>query len=321
MKNRSIWRFRIVVFFLILALTGMYGWTVSLAQTGGEIYFSETGHLVTGEFFGAFQAADEPLLLYGYPITEAFTEPQTGRVVQYFQKTRFELYPEHPQGENVQISPLGAYLYTPGEPLPVPAGNAACVTFGETGFSVCHAFLDFFEKYGGVEQFGLPISNFENQDNRIVQYFERARFEWHPDRPAGQRVVLANLGISYFDLLRENRNRLSPVSSNNLVATVLSLEPSIFPLSPVTGLSGEQMVFVIVRDQNNRLVSGAQVELTVISPGGEQVVYPAGTTNELGIARQEFDFEVEKVGTVRVIARVRYQDLTAEQETSFRIWW
>lgn len=321
MKIRSIWMIRIPILFLILALTGMFGWTDTLAQTGGDIYFPETGHRITGEFFTAFQAAEEPLLLYGYPITEAFTEPQTGRVVQYFQKTRFELYPEQPQGENVRISPLGSYLYTPGEPLPVPVGGAACRSFEETEYTVCHAFLEFFDQYGGVEQFGPPISGFESQDARIVQYFERARFEWRPERPAGQRVILTNLGTRYFELLQENRNRLNPISSDNLVATVLELKASVFTVSPVTGLAGEQTVFVVVRDQNNRFLSNAQVDLVVSFPDGSQVSHPMASTNSVGITQAKFSYRMDDVGTVRLVARVRYQALVTQQEASFRTWW
>ena len=46
--------------------------------------------------------------------------------------------------------------------------------------------------------FGLPISEpFETSiegQQVLVQWFERARFEWHPNNPAAYRVQLGRLG-------------------------------------------------------------------------------------------------------------------------------
>lgn len=313
--------FRTLLFFIILALSGVTGGKPSLAQTGGEIYFPETGHRVTGEFFSAFQAAPEPLLLYGYPITEAYADPVTGRIVQYFQRMRFELHPEEPAGEHVQLTPLGTYLYTPGEELPLPGGAAACRSFEDGEIQVCYSFLDFFDAYGGEEQFGRPISNIESHDERIVQYFERARLEWRPERPAGQRVVLTDLGVRYFNLLKENRNRLEPASANNMLVTVLELKASVFPALPVSGRTGEQTVFVSVRDQNNRPLAGARVELVVTPPGGDGVHYGLEATDPRGLTQITFPFSARQVGLVQMKVEIRYQDMSEQQEASFRAWW
>jgi L,D-transpeptidase-like protein len=42
-------------------------------------------------------------------------------------------------------------------------------------------FLSFWRERGGVLIFGYPLSEEIVEDGRIVQYFERARFEYHPD--------------------------------------------------------------------------------------------------------------------------------------------
>ncbi len=47
--------------------------------------------------------------VYGYPITEQFVGRE-GRLVQYFQRARFELHPELTAGLRVQLTPLGRAL-------------------------------------------------------------------------------------------------------------------------------------------------------------------------------------------------------------------
>ena len=65
-------------------------------------------------------------------------------------------------------------------------------------------FKQYWEANGGLAQFGYPISeefeerNAEDGRTYIVQYFERARFEHHPEHPPDQRVLLGLLGKQVF---------------------------------------------------------------------------------------------------------------------------
>ena len=106
--------------------------------------------------------------------------------------------------------------YEPGGQLNIN-NTSGCQLF-RTGYRVCFAFLDFYKANGGATQFGNPISPFEFHENLIVQYFEMARFEWRADRPEGQRVVITDLGRTYFDQLGEDPAHLKPV--NPLDATI-----------------------------------------------------------------------------------------------------
>ncbi len=60
--------------------------------------------------------------------------------------------------------------------------------FSQTGHTLRGTFLDYFNQHGGLTQFGYPITEEfvegEGTDNKPlqVQYFERARFELHPDK-------------------------------------------------------------------------------------------------------------------------------------------
>ena len=64
-------------------------------------------------------------------------------------------------------------------PLNLPGGQS--IFFDETGHNVRHGFLKYFNARGGLAAFGLPLTEESVERGRTVQYFERARFEYHPE--------------------------------------------------------------------------------------------------------------------------------------------
>ncbi len=77
-------------------------------------YFSETGHNLMGKFLEYWQRTGG-LPIYGYPLSEAFTErsKSDGKeyVVQYFERNRLELHPELAgTAYEVQLGLLGSEL-------------------------------------------------------------------------------------------------------------------------------------------------------------------------------------------------------------------
>ena len=84
----------------------------------------------------------------------------------------------------------------PGPPVGDAPGRRY---FPETGHRVSGRFLAYWEQHGGLPQFGYPLSEEFTQvleDGRAytVQYFERARFEDHPENPEPHRVLLGQFG-------------------------------------------------------------------------------------------------------------------------------
>jgi len=157
-------------------------------------FFPETGHTVQGAFLDFWERRGG-LDIFGYPISEEFTEG--GRTVQYFQRARFEWHPENPDPYKVQLGLLGSEIYGPADP-PVPnwvtPWNPRARYFAATGHVVTEAFLDFFDKRGGLDIFGYPITEAMMEGGRIVQWFQRAKMEWHPENPDPWKVQLALLG-------------------------------------------------------------------------------------------------------------------------------
>jgi len=242
-------------------------WVSVRAQTQEQDpqYFSETGHNVKGDFLNFYNSNPNATFLYGYPITEEFTS-KDGKTVQYFQRARFEYRADLPDGQRVQATQLGRVTYVSTGPLNV-SNTFACRTYTENGYPVCFAFLEFFDQYGGVTQFGYPISGFEYHENKIVQYFEKTRLEWQPWKVEGQRVVVSDLGRMYFDALGEDVGLLSPVKPLDSTNTnIISLQVRAFAWKAVTLATDSQLIFVIVQDQNLQPVANASCTTTVHWP-------------------------------------------------------
>jgi len=291
----------------------------AIAQSETVQFFPETGHYVKGNLLHFYQSSPNPRLVFGYPLTEEITS-KDGKTVQYFQRARFELRKDLPEAQRVQLTPLGQVLYQRSDQLRLE-NTSGCDPF-PTGYSVCLAFLDFFKANGGVAQFGNPISPFQFQENLIVQYFEKARFEWRADRPEGQRVVLTDLGRFYFDQLGEDPALLKPVTPlDATINPVLSIKAHAFVAKPLTGSSGQQTVYVIVQSQTLQAVSNATGKATIYWPDGRTEEY-FFTTNKSGLGTVTLNFVDQKQGElVPIDIVVVYQGLGSRTRTSFRVWY
>ena len=308
---------------LIILITSSLGWTNATAQQSRQLYFPETGHIVSGEFLEAYERVAAPQLLYGYPITEMFKDPSTGYYIQYFEKARFELHMDAPAELRVKLTPIGQFVYNPGPALPKLESSQGCNYFPETEFQVCYSFLEFFKKHGGVAQFGYPISNFEDRNGRVVQYFQIASLEWHPELPLGKQVIVSDLGRRYFDVRGENPDLLKAVKpANFLPRTILKLHVQAFPQNSVTALKGQQTIFIVVQDQNLFPVQGANVTLKLATPQGSEIQLPSpAVTDENGITKISFAFNAKTQGLAQVKVYVEYQNMGASTITSYRLWW
>jgi hypothetical protein len=295
------------------------------AQQGGQ-YFPETGHNVVGEFWTFYQGVPDASIVFGLPLTEAFASADgSGLTVQYFQRARLELHADQPIGSRVQVSLLGTRLYQPGLPSVNVITPGACRVF-RTGFGVCYDFLLFFDQHGGEARFGDPISAFVFlPDGRLVQYFERVRFEWHPELAAGQNVLLTDLGQEYFNELNEDPLRLNPAQplSSDIVTRppVLSLHAMAFVGKAVTLETDTQKIFVVVQDQALAPVVGATGLVTVHLTDGTSLTYPV-VTDANGVSTvPAVAFIGQTPGElVLVDVQIAYQGMTSGSTTSFRIW-
>ena len=158
-------------------------------------FFPETRHAVAGAFL-RYWDQHGGLARFGFPLTAVFE--LGGRRVQYFERARFEHHPENPAPHDVQLGLLTSYL-TAGRVFDSAPARPSGRYFPETGHTLDGVFLAYWQARGGLAAYGYPISEELREVNQAdgreytVQYFERARFEHHPERAGTPFEVLLGL--------------------------------------------------------------------------------------------------------------------------------
>jgi uncharacterized lipoprotein YbaY/heat shock protein HslJ len=191
----------------------------AIAATGQQQCFAQTGYCVRGRFL-TYWRQNGGLAVFGLPLSGEASEG--GFNAQYFERQRFELHPENAAPYDVLLGRLGDELlkrqgvdwFTLAK---ADGPRAGCQYFAETQHNVCnqpagHTFLIYWRTHGlefdgkpgksyqeSLALFGLPLSEPRMETNTsgdtvLTQWFERARFEYHPNNPVNARVLLGRLG-------------------------------------------------------------------------------------------------------------------------------
>lgn len=182
-----------------------------------ERHFPETGHTVSGIFLN-FWDHNGGLPVFGYPMTDQMEEEDDNGDtfnVQYFERQRFEHHPANAGTPyEVLLGRLGVQMLQADgrdwESFPTADPNAEHY-FAETGHAIAPEFWSYWSSHGldfgddgisfgeSLALFGYPISEPEMAENSsgdmvMTQWFERARFEFHPDNDEPYQVLLGRLG-------------------------------------------------------------------------------------------------------------------------------
>lgn len=175
-------------------------------------YFPETQHNVAAPLMDYWNANGGWRNL-GLPISELFREVYADgswKLVQYFERQILELnLPAKDGAPLVTSSLIGYSAYAPPDaraPVPAFTSDAAHQYFPQTQHSLNNGFKAYWEAHGGLTAFGYPITeefSGTTPDGRtyVAQIFERARFEWWPDR-VGQPDEITQ-GLLVEDLMRQ----------------------------------------------------------------------------------------------------------------------
>lgn len=165
-------------------------------------FFRETGHYLGGAFATRWREGGG-LSEFGYPITGELTVPEPGsgraRTVQYFERNRFDYFPELINTQfAVQLGRLGetSLQQTGVNWFSLPrreVGDENCLFFSETGQQICSPFRERWEQSGGLMRHGLPLTDAFEENGRLAQYFERSRFELHPNNAPDFQIQLGLL--------------------------------------------------------------------------------------------------------------------------------
>ena len=204
------------------------------------------------------------LPVFGYPITTAANEvnADTGQtyLTQWLERNRMEDHPENAGTPyRVLLGLLGKERLKqlgrdPGAEPRESGPKAGCLWFDQTGHNVCNiqgtlGFKTYWESNGlkiagldayaqSLQLFGLPLTEPKtetnaNGDTVLTQWFERARFEWHPGNPDQFKVLLGLLGKE----VRGGNPGLPPTSAPppvtpGIPTATATVIPTVTPVAP-----------------------------------------------------------------------------------------
>lgn len=237
--------------------------------------FPETGKTVCSGFL-KYWTEHGGVTRQGFPISREFQEVSDidGKTytVQYFERAVYEYHPEHQPPYDVLLSLLGTIQYRSKYPdgvpeleelesLPPEMRPEGGAIFPQTGKEVRGIFLDYWLANGGPLQYGYPISNafIERSQldgiERIVQYFERSIFEYHPENPPADYVQVALSGRFQIE-----RKYPGGVAEAELTATVTPAQApateqpqsTTIPTPPVADAELNALIAAVAANPNDR---------------------------------------------------------------------
>lgn len=174
--------------------------------------------------FASYWQTNGGLAVFGYPITHAHNERNADLdielLTQWAERHRLESHPQNAAPYNILLGRMGAerlaHLGRNSAQADRESGpQPGCLWFEETGHNVCdqepgRGFRTYWETHGlnvegldaynrSLQLFGFPLTAVQMETNSsgdtvLTQWFERARFEWHPNNPDAFKVLLGRLG-------------------------------------------------------------------------------------------------------------------------------
>lgn len=236
---------------VVLIMVVVWGWQPATSVQADQRCFGETGYCIDGRI-REFWEQNGGLAVFGFPISNLEQMVIDGNPITYqrFERNRIELHPNNQRPYDVQLGRLGAdRLNQQGRDwfgFAKSSDTGGCRAFAETGHAVCGDILSAWRSNGiqldenrtiteaeSLALFGLPLSGVQTEtlsDGKQyqVQWFERARFELHPENPAPFNVLLGLLGNE------DQTFRTQPTATPVPVATP---KPTVSPFVPEANMN------------------------------------------------------------------------------------
>lgn len=194
--------------------------------------------------FAQYWETNGGIPVFGYPTTPLYDAKTAdgSALAQMVERNRLEYHPELPPPYDMLLGRLGSdRLEAQGRDwhdAPYGKPQSGCWYASETRHTVCDqepglGFLTFYRTHGlelgdpGISEreslalWGFPLTEpaYETNaagDRVLTQWFERARFEYHPDKPPIYRVLLGLLGREAWGAAGRPRTSTQPIPGANL---------------------------------------------------------------------------------------------------------
>jgi hypothetical protein len=275
--------------------------------------------------FREFWSENGGLAVFGLPLTPDRSETVGDQKfkVQYFERARFEYHKGDPLPYDMLLGRIGAdRLSAQGRDWQTfpKADPKTPHYFAETGHAIAPQFWGFWSRNGlefdgnkrgksmaeSLALFGYPISEAQMEPGSdgnmyLTQWFERAKFEYHPENQAPYDVLLGLLGA---EVLRDKQARPEPAGDETAIGC---------PENAPAAAEGAQAWMANRRpaapDMTNSLcarltvggaaVAGAQVAAVVHFNYGDTSIGPAMTGAD---GQVQIDFNIGKARHRSVVA-------------------
>jgi hypothetical protein len=285
-------------------------------------YFEETGFDVSGEFLKHFESHGG-LEIFGYPISAVYNHQ--GVMVQYFQKARMEWHVVGPNANTMVLGNLGEELALQAEGLSNPVRSTRRRLYFEETQHTVSLFLKYYQAYGGVDFFGLPITEMVVEDQKIVQYFQRIKLVCDPRT---MRISTGSLGDLYVKTYRDSfpPNVLKPIELQYGENSTLNLLAHLGVRHTTLSMDHVQSTVIVVYNQSEEssILPDANVTIKLFTRSGTPIPNWSyvGSTDADGRMEAEISLEQFNPGDVIIVkAEVGYGTARTDAETSFVIWW
>ena len=277
-------------------------------------------------FESFYYSTDSPLTLFGQPISYAYQDPESGNLVQYFQKARLESFLDENNQPATRLTPLGQYFkqQVNGQEVALEGG---CKFFSGSDYPVCQEFLSFYEANHGPALCGKPISNVYYAENHYFQYFENVLLVWFPLEIDSCQVTVANLGEMYLKSIEPLYAEITFPDSQEFALPDENLSPLIIIEVafeyPFIHPDYPQTVYVQVIDESGTVLEGLEITAEVILPDQTSFILRPGKTDAKGVLSftiQPFEhIELRTNDIIKVNITAENDYYSAQRASSFKI--
>ncbi|GAA5530507.1 hypothetical protein Hgul01_04326 [Herpetosiphon gulosus] len=298
------------------------------AASAHELCFNQATEYCLNDPFADYWEENGALPVFGYPISAATA--QSDHSLQWTERHRLEAWPANANTPyEVQLGLIGkerlALLNRQPE-APESGPIDGCLWFAETGHNVCDqtssaGFKQYWQNHGlavpgldryarSLQLFGLPLTTPQmetnaNGDTVMTQWFERARFEWHPNNPDEFKVLLGLLGKEVFQPIIEPQPTPIPTpipTPEPQRCTAVFPAPSVISLAE-TCVAGGSLFAVSGKFEPNQTMFAY-----VTQPNGEVITFPV----VIGNSRSQTDGTFSLVGALPANAKPGVYGITVE---------
>jgi hypothetical protein len=307
----------------ILSLFSLFTFAAP-AQAAKDICFPQVPDCITFRF-AAYWRDNGGLAVFGLPLTTAKNEKVGDQKykVQYFERARFEYHKGDPLPYDVLLGRIGVDRLTAQgrdwQTFP-KADPKAPHYFAETGHAIAPQFWGFWSSNGlefdgnkkrkspaeSLALFGLPVSEPQMEPGSdgqmyLTQWFERAKFEYHPENKAPYNVLLGRLGAEVLQNRPQAKSQepqgLPGIPEPNGVCsqneTPSAEGAQAWVTEPAPNAPGTDNTICARLILNGAVVSGAQVTADAQYPDRLRSFGPA-TTGADGVAALPFNIKIAK---------------------------